>query len=94
MARAMWNDAVLAESEDTQDLEGNVYFPPGALVEAYLEPSETRTRCPWKGEARFFHVVVGGVRNEDAAWTYPAPQPAASRIKDHVAFWRGVQVEK
>jgi len=37
--------------------------------------------------------VVNGETNEDAAWYYPEPKEAARRIKDHVAFWRGVRVE-
>jgi uncharacterized protein (DUF427 family) len=93
MARATWNDALLAESDVCELVEGNVYFPPDALRREHLVPSETRTTCAWKGEAHYFHVRVGDSTNEDAAWTYPEPKPAASNIKDHVAFWKGVSVE-
>lgn len=90
--QAIWNGTVLAESDDTVVVEGNHYFPREALREAHFEPSDHRTTCPWKGEAHYFHVVVDGERNENAAWTYPEPKAAASEIKDHVAFWRGVEV--
>lgn len=93
MARATWNEAVLAESETYESVEGNVYFPPAALRREHLVESDTRTTCPWKGEAHYFHVEVGGELNRDAAWTYPQPKEAAANIKDHVAFWRGVRVE-
>ena len=90
--KAVWNDAVLAESDDTVVVEGNHYFPPDALRREHLEPSSHRTTCPWKGEAGYFDVVAGGERNENAAWVYREPKEAASEIKDHVAFWKGVQV--
>lgn len=93
MAVARWNGTIIAKSDDTVVVEGNHYFPRDAVGDEYLEPSETTTVCPWKGTARYFTVVVDGERNRDAAWYYPEPKQAASQIKDHVAFWRGVQVE-
>ena len=93
MAKATWNGAVLAESDRTETVEGNQYFPPDAVNRAYLRESTTHTVCPWKGTASYFHVVVNGERNNDAAWYYPEPKDAARQIKDHVAFWHGVTVE-
>jgi uncharacterized protein (DUF427 family) len=93
MPRATWNGAVLAESDRCEIVEGNRYFPPDAVNRAYLCASATHTTCPWKGVASYYHVVVNGETNEDAAWYYPEPKEAARRIKDHVAFWRGVRVE-
>jgi uncharacterized protein (DUF427 family) len=90
--KAVWNDAVLAESDDTEIVEGNHYFPPEAIHEEHLEPSDHTSTCPWKGKASYYHVVVDGERNENAAWYYPDPKDAASQIQDHVAFWRGVDV--
>ena len=90
--RAIWRGAVLAESETTVTTEGNRYFPPEALRREHLAPSAKRTRCSWKGEAHYFDVVVDGEVNAAAAWTYPAPKPAAEPIRDHVAFWGGVDV--
>jgi len=94
MAIAIWKDQVVAESDTFEELEGNVYFPPQSVRQAFLRESATRTQCPWKGEAHYYDVVVNGESNESAAWFYPSPKPAASRIKDHVAFWRGVRVER
>ena len=93
MPRASWRGVVIAEAERFEEVEGNVYFPPGAVNEAHLEPSEHTSNCPWKGIARYYHVVVDGERNENAAWYYPDPKPAAANIRDHVAFWHGVTVE-
>ena len=93
MARAIWNDAVVAESEATVVVEGNHYFPPDSVRWDHLSASESQSTCPWKGEASYYHVEAGGERVDDAAWTYPEPKPAASEIKGHVAFWKGVLVE-
>jgi uncharacterized protein (DUF427 family) len=92
--KAVWNGAVLAESDDTVVVEGNHYFPPDALDRAHLRESDHRTTCPWKGEASYYDVVVDGDVNEGAAWTYPEPKEAAAEIRDHVAFWKGVTVEE
>ena len=94
MARATWKGAVLAESEDYEIVEGNVYFPLKAVRWSELRPSLTVTHCPWKGEAHYYDVRVDGDVNPDAAWYYPDPKPAAANIRDHVAFWRGVTVER
>ena len=93
MPKALWNGAVLADSDDTVVVEGNHYFPPDALDRQYLEPSSQTTECVWKGTASYYDVVVDGQVNEGAAWYYPEPRPAAESIKDRVAFWRGVTVE-
>ena len=55
---------------------------------------QTHTTCGWKGVASYYDVVVAGNVNKDAAWYYPDPKSEAANIKDYVAFWRGVQVEK
>jgi uncharacterized protein (DUF427 family) len=95
MPKAVWNGAVLAEAapDEVETVEGNVYFPAGAVNREYLRPSETHTVCPWKGTASYYTVVVDGQANPDAAWYYPEPKEAARNIKDHVAFRRGVEVE-
>jgi uncharacterized protein (DUF427 family) len=93
MARAVWNGVVLAESERTEVVEGNHYFPPDALHREHLRESATHTTCGWKGVASYYDVVVGDAVNQDAAWYYPAPKEAAKQIAGWVAFWRGVRVE-
>jgi uncharacterized protein (DUF427 family) len=94
MARATWNGAVLAESDRFEEVEGNVYFPPDAIRREYFRESPTHTVCPWKGIASYYSVTVEGETNADAAWYYPEPKDAAANIRDHVAFWKGVRVER
>ncbi len=94
MAKAIWNDAVLAESRATLIVENNHYFPPDALKREYFIESDTRSTCPWKGVAHYYHLQVDGKRNPDAAWFYPYPKEAAVAIKDHVAFWKGVEIRE
>lgn len=91
--KAVWNNAVLAESDATEVVEGNHYFPSDSLHRGYFRPSETHTECPWKGTASYYDVVVDDAENKDAAWFYPSPQPAAQNIAGYVAFWRGVRIE-
>lgn len=90
--KAIWNGAVLAESDATVVVEGNHYFPPDSLNREHFTSSPTHTICSWKGTADYFSITVGDATNIDAAWTYPQPKPAAKDIADYVAFWRGVTV--
>ncbi len=92
--QAVWNGAVLAESDRTVVVEGNHYFPPESVDERYLRPSERHTLCPWKGVASYHAIEVDGQRNEAAAWYYADPSSAAAEIKDHVAFRRDVRVRR
>ena len=90
--RAIWNDTVLAESDDTVVVEGNHYFPESALEEHHFTASSHTSFCPWKGTASYFSVVVDGDENRNAAWFYEDPKDAAKEIKGRVAFWKGVRV--
>ncbi len=92
MIRATWNGVVLAESDRTEVVEGNHYFPPESLHQEYFRPSDTHTTCPWKGEASYHTIVVNGKENKDAAWYYPHAKEKAKQIEGYIAFWRGVQV--
>ena len=94
MARATWNGVVIAESDDVEIVEGNVYFPRAAVQAAYLQPSETHTVCGWKGDCSYFDVAVAGKVNRDAAWVYEDPKAAAAQVRGRIAFWHGVQVER
>lgn len=90
--KATWNGQLLAESDDTIVIENNHYFPPSSVnMQLFLE-SNTTTKCPWKGTASYFTIVVNGEENKDAAWYYQSPMDAALEIKDYVAFWRGVEI--
>lgn len=90
--KAIWKKERIAESDATEVVEGNHYFPPESVNRELLRPSSTTTVCSWKGTAHYYHVVVDGEENRDAAWYYPDPKPAASKIRDRVAFWKGVEV--
>lgn len=90
--KAIWENTIVAESNQTIVVEGNHYFPPDAIKKGYLAPSDTRSTCPWKGVASYYHVKVGDKVNTDAAWYYPEPKHAAKSIKNCIAFWRGVKV--
>jgi len=94
MPRAVWNGTVIADSDDTVVVEGNHYFPPESIRWEHLQESARATVCPWKGRARYLTVVVDGKTNRDAAWQYPNPTPAARSIAGHIAFWRGVRIER
>ena len=90
--KAIWNDTVIAESDDTVVIENNHYFPPESLKKEFFKSSNTHSTCPWKGVASYYTLDVDGKQNSDAAWYYPEPKPAAEEIRGRVAFWRGVRV--
>ena len=92
MAKAIWNDTVIAESADTKVVEGNQYFPPDSVKKDFFRDSATTSVCGWKGTARYYTLVVDGKENADAAWYYPEPKAAASQIAGRIAFWKGVKV--
>lgn len=94
MPKAVWQGQVIAEAAeaDTVTMEGSVYFPPSAVSFAHLRPTGTTTRCPWRGVAHYFTVVVGAAENEAAAWSYPSPGRRAARIRGFFAFWKGIEV--
>ncbi|BAZ25005.1 hypothetical protein NIES4073_59080 [Kalymmatonema gypsitolerans NIES-4073] len=93
MPKAIWNGAVLAESDNTVVVENNHYFPPDSVNKQYFKESDTHTTCPWKGLASYYTIEVDGQANKDAAWYYPDAKEKAKQIEGYVAFWRGVKVE-
>lgn len=92
--KAVWQGAVLAQSNTTVVVEGNHYFPRESLIAEHFAESPQTSVCPWKGTASYLDVVVGGQRNDGAAWYYADPKPAAAEITGHVAFWKGVEVSE
>lgn len=92
--KAIWNEKVIAESDDTVVIEGNHYFPESSVKKEFLSQSDTETVCHWKGTANYFSLHVDGKENKDAAWYYSKPSELAKGIKGRVAFWKGVQVVK
>lgn len=90
--KACWHNTIIADSDNWLELEGNIYFPISGIRQEYLVPSSTTSVCSWKGTAHYYDVVVAGEVNKDAAWFYPEPRAAAEKVKNHVAFWRGVEI--
>ncbi|MEN8789045.1 MAG: DUF427 domain-containing protein [Flavobacteriaceae bacterium] len=90
--KAVWNDTIIAQSDNTLVVENNHYFPPESINMEFLEKSETHTVCPWKGQASYYTLRVEGKENRDAAWYYPETSDLARQIKGYVAFWKGVEV--
>ncbi len=90
--KAVWNNVTLAESDQTLLIEGNHYFPPDSVKDEYLSKSRMRSLCPWKGIASYYTLEVEGKQNKSAAWTYRRPWPWIRKIRNHVAFWNGVEI--
>jgi len=94
MVKAVWKGKIIAESNRTEMVEGNHYFPPDSINKGLLRKSSHHTICPWKGKASYYDAVVDNETNENAAWYYPEPKEAAKNIKSYVAFWNGVEIEE
>tara|TARA_Y100000780_G_C13646066_1_gene402545 strand:- start:463 stop:741 length:279 start_codon:yes stop_codon:yes gene_type:complete len=90
--KAMWNDVIIAESDKTEVVEGNHYFPAESIKKEYFHKTETTTMCGWKGMANYYSVTVDGKTNMDCAWYYQNPSDEAQKIKGMLAFSSGVQV--
>lgn len=93
MVKAVWNNTTIAESNETVVVENNHYFPIDSVNQSLLRPSETTSKCPWKGIANYYSLEVNGETNRDAVWYYAKPLEAATQIKDRVAFWKGVKIQ-
>jgi len=92
--KAIWNQKIIAESDDIINVEGNSYFPVDSINSEFLRESNTKTVCHWKGTASYYSLEVEGKTNHDAAWYYPEPRPLADGIKGRIAFWKGVEIVK
>jgi uncharacterized protein (DUF427 family) len=94
MIKAIWKDKIIAETDKYEIVEDNYYFPPESVKNEYLRESDMHTTCPWKGLANYYDIVINDDVNKNAAWYYPDPKPAAIKIKNYIAFWKGVEVKK
>jgi len=90
--KAIWNNEIIAESDETIMIEGNHYFPPASVKKEFLKASDHHTTCPWKGEASYYSIAVDGQINKEAAWYYADPKYAAKKISGYIAFWKGVEI--
>ena len=64
-----------------------LYIPRADIRSPFFAPSARSSHCPYKGDARYFDLVVGDVRRPDAVWSYETPFPAVAAIAGHVAFY-------
>ena len=94
MVRAIWKNKIIAETENYEIVEGNYYFPPDSIKKEFFKKSELHTTCPFKGEASYNDIIVDGDVNKEAAWYYPDPKPEAFKIKNYIAFWKGVEIRE
>jgi len=92
--KAIWNNAIIAESNATIVIEGNHYFPFSSVNQTFLRESTHTSVCGWKGLANYFSIEVESRVNENAAWTYKTPKASAAEIKNYVAFWQGVTISE
>ena len=92
--KAIWNGQVIAESDNTVQIEGNHYFPADSVKKEFLKESDHKSMCPWKGTASYYSLDVNGEENKNAVWYYPTPKDAAKEIEGKMAFWKGVEVVK
>ncbi len=94
MPKASWKGTVLAETEEYEVVEGNIYFPADSIKSEFFQTSSTQSHCPWKGDASYYDIQVGDEVNRDAAWYYPQAKDAAKNIEGYIAFWKGVEVSE
>lgn len=92
--RAIWKNTVIAQSDDVEEIDGNFYFPLDSIKKNYFIESSTKSSCPWKGQASYFHILIDGEVNEDAAWYYSGEESKVAILKDRVAFWKGVELKE
>ncbi|HWH12480.1 MAG TPA: DUF427 domain-containing protein, partial [Solirubrobacteraceae bacterium] len=78
-------DQVIAQSERALTLSEAgyppvQYVPIGDVDTALIEPSDTTTYCPYKGDATYYSISLLAAKITDAAWTYVAPYDAVTKI--------------
>ncbi|MES1948068.1 hypothetical protein C84B14_11991 [Salinisphaera sp. C84B14] len=66
--------------------EDRFYLPWAAIVSDCLQRSDKQTHCPYKGDTRYYHVVIDGVCHENAGWVYPQPRVEMAAIAGRIAF--------
>jgi len=90
--RARIHDHVIADSADVLMLKEAsypqvAYFPRADVEMGFLSKTDRSTHCPYKGDAAYFTLHIDGDIKENAVWSYEAPFPAMTQIKDYVAFY-------
>jgi len=84
--KAIYKGTVLAESDHTEIVENNHYFPREDVKFDHFTKSDKQYTCPWKGEATYYHIDVENERLKNAAWSYEDPKEKAKNIAGHICF--------
>ena len=63
------------------------YIPQSDIAMAHLVANAGGSTCEWKGQARYWDVVIGNTRMVGAGWSYPRPSPRFAGIAGHIAFY-------
>jgi len=63
------------------------YIPKPDVRMDLLEPTESVTRCPYKGVARYWSARAGDKLVKDIVWSYPAPIPECPKIENLLSFY-------
>ena len=93
--KATWQGHVIAESDQTIELDGYQYFPPPSVrMEFLLAAAKTDAdqRCPHS--VQFFNLSDGTHRSERAAWAYEAPRPSYAHVAHWIGFWNDVELQR
>ncbi|KAF1967902.1 DUF427-domain-containing protein [Bimuria novae-zelandiae CBS 107.79] len=89
IATALVNGHIVASTTTPETVDGNLYFPPSSLTKSYFTPTDTKTHCPYKGDASYYTITTNNTEVKDAAWYYPEPRAGFEKIKGYVAFYKG-----
>jgi uncharacterized protein (DUF427 family) len=86
-----FSDAIIASSDNAKVLRESghppvLYIPFEDIYFEFLEKTETRTHCPFKGDASYWRASAVGEGAEDIMWAYEHPYQEMLVIKDHGAF--------
>jgi len=80
-------DSRNALSLQEADYPAVLYLPREDVDQSLLERTDHTSYCPYKGDATYYSIPVGGQKSVNAIWTYESPHPAMAQIKDYVAFY-------
>jgi uncharacterized protein (DUF427 family) len=90
--RVVWRGRTIGESSRALELkEANyppvVYVPRADMEMSVLKRTARVTTCPYKGEANYFSIIDGELRDDNAVWTYETPKSGVDEIASHLAFY-------
>jgi uncharacterized protein (DUF427 family) len=92
--QAIWNGEIIASTNIYEYVEGNVYFPIASVNQERIVSNDAfgTTFCHWKGHCNYYNIVANNQTLSAAMYEYKKPYLQASRILDHVAFSKEVEI--